>query len=150
MSQNLRLVSYFVSEFYHNKMIELEHITSPNFSFTLHTEKKQTFKEFAERMSYVTENAKLEIGDIRTQDDVYFYASAELSIPTGDAEDYIVHGENRFMVKNGLLDEVKVTYDLCAEDFIVIQQLLVRNALKPMPRVPEMAGSPAEDELLFI
>lgn len=150
MSQNLRLVNYFVSEFYRNRMIELEHVTSPDFSFTLHTGAKQSFTEFAARMGFVNDNAKLELGEIHSTDDTIFIAPSKVSIISEDGQEFIATGENSFLIKNELLEEVKVTYNLADNEFALMQKLLSANAAKSSPRSLEKRVESTDDEILFV
>lgn len=128
MTQNLRMVNYFVSEFYRKRTFELEHITSTSFSFKLQLNPEQSFKDFAERMNYINENAKLTIEEVKSEDDTTFYAQSTLRIPDGEGEEFKAHANNIFVVKNGLLDKVSVMYDLTDQGYDRIQYLLRKNA----------------------
>lgn len=126
-SQNIKLIAFFISEFYRKRSLELEHIVSTAFTFKLHNLPAQNFQEFAARMGYISDNAILSIEDIHSSDDTTFVAKSSLSIKRENLPDYVATGLNTFVIKNGLLDKVIVKYDLTDEEFIDLQKLLSAN-----------------------
>lgn len=149
-SQNLRLVEYFVSEFYRKRALELEHIVSTRFTFKLHTLPPVNFKDFADRMAYISDNSTLKIQDIYSDDDVTFFAKSTIYIPREDDADFEALGLNTFFIKNGLLDKVVVDYELSEDEFKYLQMLLKKNAETQTEQTEEKPQEPILNDIEFI
>lgn len=124
MSQNLRLVNYFISEFYSNNTFDLSHIVSPEFEFFLHTYEKKTFVDYAVRMDLISNCCMLEISPLTTIDDITFNACFKMLIPRKNEADIYAVGINSFVVKDDLLHRVFVHYNQDDDEYNRIQSAL--------------------------
>lgn len=123
MSQNLNLVKYFVSEFYMDKTIELAHIVSPSFYFTVNSGEPQSFDTYAHHLKLVKQNAELTISEIRSIDaDNVEVDFAILSSHNGVYEKYF--GTSIFNVTNGMLNNSIIKYHHSKQEFEKIQNIL--------------------------
>lgn len=133
MSQNQRLVEYFVSEFYRNKTIALEHITSSSFVFIIQSGSEQSFAEYASRMNILSDSCRLELADPVSEDDIMFVSTFSMTVPSPNKEDLVATGTNKFFVENDLLCKVIVEYDTSADEYKRIQERLAENHSKIDP-----------------
>ncbi len=111
VSQNLRLIEYFTSEFYSNKTSELAHIVSPDFNFKINNTAERDFEEYAESMLFMTSNTKFVMGDISSDNDDDFILNWEMSMYDESREILVGTGHSKFSVKKGLLQSVHIIYD---------------------------------------
>lgn len=145
MSQNSRLVNYFLSDFYRNKVFELKHVVSPNFEFSFQGEKAIGFSQYASRMIYLSKNCDLSILDAKTDDDTIFVSRFEMIIPQPFDNQIIASGVVKYKVEDGLLTKVVVLYDQTGANFEHIQDALAHNnQFKKSPENVEI------DDILFI
>lgn len=121
MSKNLRLVDYFISEFYSNNIFDLSHIVSPYFEFFPHTHEIKTFVDYAVRMDLISRFCQLEISTLETIDDVTFTTCFKMVIPRNNASDLYTTGINSFVVKDDLLHRVFVHYNQNNTEYQKIQ-----------------------------
>lgn len=121
MSQNLRLVEYFSSNFYLNHTINLAHIASPSFVFRVNGGDKLDFKAFSLRRKLLSQNGKLSIGDISSDDDTTFYADFVAIINSGEE----ATGNCTFRVKNDLIERVEINYHLSKVDLKRVENELL-------------------------
>lgn len=127
MSQNLRLVNYFMSEFYRNKTLNLGYIVSPNFEFYIQDNVKKNFIHYANRMDLLCKCCELEMFSPTTEDDVKFTSKFKMVIEREGEEDLIATGVNEFVIKDDLLFRVYVRYDHSDEEYAQIQAALTHN-----------------------
>lgn len=113
MSYNLRLVEYFISEFYQFEVTDLSHLAAPTFAFTVNGSEPRLFDEFEKRRRYLFHHSCIKHGEFSSSDDKSFFASFEVLTLEGDA----VQGAIMLQVDRQLLQRVDVNYDLAQEDF---------------------------------
>ena len=123
MSQNLRLVEYFTSEFYLGHLLDLSHIASPTFTFTVNSSPPENFEEYAKRTSALNRNGKLIIGKFTSEDDIHFHTNSVTKLNIGvSASCKLI-----FMVSRGLLERVNINYDMPNEEFQIFNQLIFKE-----------------------
>lgn len=120
MSQNLRLVEYFSSAFYFDQTVALGHIASTTFSFSINSGPLMDFEGYIKRREILSQNATLEIDTFNSIDDIHFYANFIVKLKNGKS----YGGQSMLMVSRGLLEEVKLTYNLSSEELEEFQRLL--------------------------
>lgn len=123
MSQNSRLVEYFTSEFYFNSLINLAHIVSDTFTYSVNSGPDENFEKFAERRVYFSQNANLVIDDFTSDDDIHFDANFETTLING----ITVSGMCMFKVSNGLIERAEIKYDLSDEEFLSLERALLHK-----------------------
>lgn len=127
MSQNLRLINYFISEFYSNNTFDLSHVVSPYFQFFPHTHEIKTFVDYAVRMDLLSNSCRLEISAPETMDDITFVTCFKMEIPRRNGTDIYATGINSFVVKDDLLHRVFVHYNQNNEEYKKIQSALTNG-----------------------
>lgn len=123
MSQNLRLVKYFTSEFYFSHTIELAHIASTTFEFSINSGPKMGYEEFASRRALFTKDAKLELGDFTSADDLCFIANFKSELKNGQ----LISGKCIAEVARGLLERVEIKYDMTDGELQELEQVLLQE-----------------------
>ena len=123
MSQNSRLIDYFINEFYLDRTYGLAHITSPSFICRINSGVGLNFDEHVERMTLINLNAILIIDDIKSDDDKIF--TAEFIIRTN--ENLRASGVFTFKVINGLLDNIRIYYSLTDDELGVFEALVLNR-----------------------
>lgn len=136
MSQNLRLINYFISEFYSSNTFHLSHVVSPHFQFFPHTHETKLFVDYAVRMDLLRLSCRLEISSPETMDDVTFVTNFKMEIPRRNGSDLYATGINSFVVKDNLLYRVFVHYNLDNDEYTKVQRALTNghNDLKQPDR----------------
>lgn len=122
MSQNLRLVEYFSSEFYRSHTLDLAHIASTTFEFSVNSGPTKNFEEYAKRTAKLNKKANLIIGEFTSEDDIHFHASFETKLDCKVS----ASGKCMFKVSRGLLERVNIDYDMTKEEFEIFNQLLFK------------------------
>ncbi|MCJ8324309.1 MAG: hypothetical protein HRU29_16195 [Rhizobiales bacterium] len=112
VDHNLRLVEYFISEFYTKKTWELSHIASPTFVFDLNDGEPMDFAEYAESMKRMYSVATIKFGDLKAAGTEQFVANWVMSMKTDRAEMDSGSGYTEFTVERGLLQNVSVFFDI--------------------------------------
>lgn len=112
VNPNLRLVKYFMNEFYANKIWNLEHIASPTFVFDLNNGNPMDFAEYAASMKFTYSVATIDFGDLKALNDEIFVADWVMSLKTDRAEMENGTGLTEFTVERGLLKKVAVYFDV--------------------------------------
>lgn len=112
LSQNKRLVEYFLDEFYRRNPVELEHIISPSFKFVDSTKLEHNFAQYIEQLRIYMPNVNVIINKIDTEDDVGFLVDFSFEITNSTAE----YGKKitdsvLIQVKNNLIESVVVIHD---------------------------------------
>lgn len=107
MSQNLKLVKYFISQFYEERSLELAHIVSPRFYFIVNSSGKLSFEEYAERMNEMYKTSKSFVTDLRSDDDQTFFADY-IIVTEVDGYSEKLCGIAKYYVLNGLLESVHI------------------------------------------
>lgn len=130
MTQNLRLVKYFMSEFYKSKTSDLAHIASPSFVFQRNNGKPLDFDQYALSKAILAVHAEIEFEELKSDNDVVFYCKWTMRIP--DEKKIILTGvgQSRFIVKNGLLQKVHVSYDTAEYVFEYYDKLCALSLLE--------------------
>ncbi|NRA87145.1 MAG: hypothetical protein HRU28_07065 [Rhizobiales bacterium] len=106
MSQNLRLVEYFLSDYYRCKKELLAHIVSPTFAFIDSSEDVGDYDRFIEYTRMFPTKKKLVIKAIESPDDIYFVASYYT-----ESLDYFndrYDGKVGVLIKEGLIDKIRI------------------------------------------
>lgn len=144
MSKNLRLINYFISEFYSNNTFDLSHVVSPHFQFFSHTHEIKTFVDYVMRMDLLSNCCQLDISTPETMDDVTFVTCFKMVIPRKHEPDIYTTGINSFVVKDDLLHRVFVHYNQNNEEYEKIQ-----SALKNSYSVISQANRKVDAEASF-
>ncbi|MCJ8323477.1 MAG: hypothetical protein HRU29_13305 [Rhizobiales bacterium] len=127
MTQNLRLVNYFISKFYRNRTLELEHIAAYDFEFILHSDEPINFESYAQRTNLLARCCKLQLSDPVSDDDILFVSKFEMEVPRAGNDSLFATGTNNFTVANGLLTKVTVDYHQTQAEFAQIKAALLEN-----------------------
>lgn len=126
MTENLKLVEYFTSAFYFKEKIELGHIASTTFGFSINSSPLKTFEEYESRRLLLSQNATLIIDEITTNDDTHFYTNFDVLLKGGKK----FSGKTMLKVSRGLLERVNVDYDLTNDEFKQFEKMLMNNTTK--------------------
>ena len=123
MSHNLKLVKYFTNEFYFDHTIDLAHIASNSFKYSVNSGPTKNFEEYAKRRSLFNQNARLTIGTFSSEDDMYFYADFNTELTNGER----ISGECMLRVSRGLLEQVDINYDLSGDELLDLERVLLKE-----------------------
>ena len=123
MCCNLRLVEFFVNEFYKSATSDLEYLASPDFVFTMNSSHPMGFKEFADRRSHLFLTAFTTHGEFSSKDGINFVADVEIA--TFDNERF--NGVIVFKVEDNLLQRVDVDYNLNGVESKHFKEKLFKN-----------------------
>ena len=121
MTQSLRLVEYFTSEFYRDKTSVLEHIISPTFVYKLNSRPDENFQQYAARRMLVDEKATVVLGKLETKDDINFKATYVVTNKHGESATGVVI----IRVEKNLLQEVHVKSDLTDENYRMFEKSML-------------------------
>lgn len=108
MSKNLKVAKQFIDEHYYTRTAELKHLISPEFEYSVNSGAPFGFKEYVERRSLYSKNAKLDFEEFRSNDDIHFHANFK-AILKGDQD---IDGKLLMTVDKGLLMRMEIDYDL--------------------------------------
>ena len=112
-TQNLRLVKYFVNNFYYGRTADLSHIASPKFKYVSNSGSPKNFEEYTRNRDVAFQNVEMFIEDFASEDDVSF--KAFYNVIAKDQE--IFKGDMTLKVVRGLLESVLITHDLSPTEF---------------------------------
>lgn len=104
MTQNLRLVEYFISNHYRTLKADLAHVVSPSFEFTSPSNDVGNFDRFIEYTKDFPNDKKFVVNDVSTTDDITFIV--EFSIEKIDSSDKIYESKVEIVIKDNLVDKV--------------------------------------------
>lgn len=112
MSKNYRLIEYFVSEFYWERLDELAHIVSPDFVYISPINGKMNFAQYTAHMKRYSVTATTKIDKITSDNDVDFVVYFTLTLINSTAKyGDKISDKMRFQVKDGLVVSAEVGYD---------------------------------------
>lgn len=127
ITENERLVRYFISEFYSSETFALEHIASTSFTFIVDGGKKMNFHQYAERKDLMSGYCQLVFEMPESDDNVNFKSSFKLVAPQKDKAELHGTGIITFLVKDNLLEEVTVDYDQTGNNNKTIQSAILTS-----------------------
>ena len=106
MTQNQRLVEYFVSNHYRTLKAELAHVVSPTFEFTDPSNDVGNFDRFIEYTKGFPNDKRFVVDDINTADDMMFIVkfSIEYICNSNKVYDSVIE----IIMKDNLIDKVRV------------------------------------------
>ncbi|MGL1919888.1 MAG: hypothetical protein OCD03_02560 [Hyphomicrobiales bacterium] len=123
MSDNLKLIKYFLKEFRANSSHNLSNVVSPSFSFFLNLGEKQDFDQFTARMQLITTASNAVISELTSEDDIHFYFDFEVTLAPPNDE-VKSHGFTQLIVQNNLITQVSINYMSSEEEFEEFQKLI--------------------------
>lgn len=83
MTNNSKLVQYFVKEYLGQNVDKLVNIVSPSFTYVLNHRTSINFDQFTARMRAYTRATLINIGEISSGDDIHFHYDFEIKLPNG-------------------------------------------------------------------
>uniref|UniRef100_A0A2A4YZ69 Uncharacterized protein n=1 Tax=OCS116 cluster bacterium TaxID=2030921 RepID=A0A2A4YZ69_9PROT len=108
----MKVVSYFVKEFFLKRNTGVGFFTSPSFVFKLDSQQDQTFEEFADRIDHITNNVDIEMEELTSDDDTIFHFKSVINISRDCGSNFLIYGSNTIFLKNGLISKVTIDHDL--------------------------------------
>ena len=126
MSNNMKLVQYFVDGFLNNNETELSNLVSPSFVYSLNHGDVIDFDKFIVRMRFLNSATKFINQEITSEDDAHFHFDFESILPAPN-EGVKSDGFAQIMVQNGLIIRVDIHYKGSEEDFQKFQELMKNN-----------------------
>ncbi|MCJ8323313.1 MAG: hypothetical protein HRU29_04470 [Rhizobiales bacterium] len=106
-----------------DKTIELAHVVSPNFYFTVNSNFKQSFEVYAKNFKIVKQDSELTISEVRIIDDQIIEVDYTiLLLIDGEYQKTLVTGQ--FFVADGLIQHVNLDYHQKKEEFTRFQNTL--------------------------
>lgn len=130
MSQNLRLVEYFLSEFYKNRTLELAHIVSPNFYYCVNGGEKEDFETYVQRMNLIFKNSDSFMTPPQTEDDQIFAVDYVISIETNGSIERL-YGVAKYNIVNGLLENIHITHHNDQQEIDRLRNLMLSEQKQP-------------------
>lgn len=125
LTKSHRLVEYFISEFYRNKMEDLSHIVSPDFVYRSVIVSDLTYAEFCERMRLYIQNANVSVDDIHSEDDVVFIVNYTLEIISNTVEyGKKIADKMRITVADDKIIMVEVGYEATSDSIEAFKKIL--------------------------
>ncbi|MGL1921998.1 MAG: hypothetical protein OCD03_13320 [Hyphomicrobiales bacterium] len=123
MTDNSKLVNYFINEFLANNSHNLSNVVSPSFSFFLNLGDKQDFNQFATRMQLITTASNLVFTETTTEDDIHFCFDFEIILAPPN-EEMKSQGFAQIIAQNNLITQVSINYMSSEEEFEEFQELI--------------------------
>lgn len=127
MTDNEKLVRYFVKEYLGQNISKLVNIVSPQFSYILNQHTRKNFAQFAARMRLYTSATVIKVGDISSGDDIHFHYDFEIELP-GAETGVKTHGFAQVIVKNDLIHQVDINYHNSQEEFEEFQEMVQNSS----------------------
>lgn len=123
MSQNLSLIKYFVSEFYMDKIMDLAHIVSPNFYFTINSSFRQPFEVYANHLNLVKQDSELTISEMRSVSEQIVEVDFTIIYINEGMYDKIF-GTTEFFVEKGMIEHTNIIYHHANEEIVRFQNAM--------------------------
>lgn len=127
MTDNEKLVRYFVKEYLGHNASKLVNIVSPQFSYILNQQVRKNFNQFTARMRLFTSATLIKVGEISSGDDTHFHYDFEIELPGSDTG-VKTHGFAQVIVKNNLVHQVDINYHNSQEEFEEFQELVQNSS----------------------
>lgn len=124
MSPDLKLVKFFIAEFYNNNATEMAYLVSPTFSFTLNSDDRLNFEFFIQRMRFLNHSTKFEIDAPSSEDDKHFNSEFRLQIPNGEDGFITASGKVEIITKYELIQNINVSYHHSQDEYDQFQRLM--------------------------
>lgn len=134
MSDNEKLVKYFVQAYLSGNSKNLSHAVAPSFCYYINHGDQQNFDQFIERMQLLTTTSKVWAGEIKTEDGIHFYYEIAAMLPAPN-EGKTAKGFAQAIVHNGLIARLDVHYNESPEEFEEFQNIL-SSSISGQPQPP--------------
>uniref|UniRef100_A0A2A4Z0P6 SnoaL-like domain-containing protein n=1 Tax=OCS116 cluster bacterium TaxID=2030921 RepID=A0A2A4Z0P6_9PROT len=133
MSDNSKIVDYFLKEIFHNEISEgndpdkVSYLISPEFSYYLNLGERQSFKEYAERVRMLNSSATVVVGKPSSDDDIHFHCDFEVKLPAPNQNTKIL-GFSQIVIRNGLIQQIEINYHKNQKEFDEFQKLMTDSS----------------------
>lgn len=129
MSDNLKIVEYFVKEIFHNDVNDahdpdkVSYLIAPQFSYYLNVGDRQSYKEYAESVRKLKSSATVIVGKLSSGDDAHFHCDFEVKLPAPN-QNVKMLGFSQIIVKNGLIHQIEINYYKNQREFEDFQKMM--------------------------
>ncbi|MBL1420182.1 MAG: hypothetical protein COC24_006690 [Alphaproteobacteria bacterium] len=105
MSNNMKLIQYFVNGCMSDEMEKLGNLVSPKFQYVLNLDECFSWDEFVSRNKSLRHTTNIVIYEISSEDDVHFHYDFDISLPEPNVA-IVARGFIQIMVKAGLITRI--------------------------------------------
>lgn len=123
MTENRRLLNFFMSEHFKYELSDCKHLVSPDFTFIMNSQVIFDYRAFAHRRAYLYHRLSFNFGEFFTYDDESFYMPVELKTLDGSS----ILGQSMINVSAGKIQYSQADYFLTDEDFIAFYTKLYED-----------------------
>lgn len=123
MTDNSKLVNFFVANFLADDATELAHLVSPTFTYYLNFGEPKDFSFFTNRMNMLNLSARLKAGEITSGDDIHFHYDIETKLPAPNTE-IAMKGFAQIIVKNNLIQQLEINYEVESKEYEKFEGLI--------------------------
>lgn len=127
MSDNSKLVNYFVKLYLENNSIKMAAFVSLDFSYYLNFGERKNFEQFIERMHLLTSATSLAVSEIVSGDDIHFNYDFEVILPAPN-EGVKALGFAQFTVQKKLIHRIDINYQKNENEFEEFQGLIKNSS----------------------
>ncbi|MGL1921990.1 MAG: hypothetical protein OCD03_13280 [Hyphomicrobiales bacterium] len=123
MSDNSKLVQYFVNGFLNNSGGELVNLISTNFVYSEANGEDVNFDQFVIRMHFFNSSTTTELGEIKSGDDTHFHFDFLSLLPPPNSG-VKLKGFIQIFVKKGLICRVDLHSEVDDENLLKFEDLM--------------------------
>ncbi|PCI85590.1 MAG: hypothetical protein COB24_12420 [Hyphomicrobiales bacterium] len=127
MSDNMKLIQYFVKGCISNETEKLGNLVSPKFVYVLNLDEYFDWEEFVVRNRTLHHTTNIVIHEISSEDDVHFHYDFDISLPEPNLE-IAARGFIQIIVKGGLITRIDAHTNNTEEEFKTFQELREKSS----------------------